>query len=331
MSLNVNALKPGDVINEGHNIRFLVASLYQGVTKHQKPYVACTLQNKEQKLDWFVWDMTKEDFPVKEGQIIWIQTARIDERNGSLQVADMVYTTVQDNSANYLPSISDERRELLVREMEQICRDNIPQASPLFNVVNHILFQSQLGEQFRWAPAAIRIHAAMLGGLLEHSIAVTKTALQIAEGQQVDKALLTAGSILHDIGKTAMYTYNPVIDITPAGALLEHIVLGVMLVNNITRQLRNADAEWSKTFPKEYEFKLLHLIVSHQSKPEWGSPVQPAIPEALILATADGAVSRLETYNEEIQKVDSGKSSWSQLMKQFIYKPKEFEHLGVKW
>lgn len=331
--MNVNKLKPGDVIGPEHNIKFLVASVYQGLTKHQKSYVACTLQNKDQKLDWFVWDMTKEDFDVKEGTVLYIQIGVVSERNGSLQIGDIHYQVTNDNPLNYLQSISEDRKQVLVRRLENLCRDNIPQSHPLFTLMNYILFQSKIGENFRMTPASVRVHSPMLGGLLEHSVAVTESALRLAEDKNIDRSLLTAGAILHDIGKVAMYTYTPTIQVTTAGALLEHIVLGVMMLTKIIIQQRKDDPVWSATFSKETELKLLHLIVSHQNTPEYGSPVRPAIPEAFLLATADAAVSKIETYEEEILKVDKGKSSWSQLMKQFIYRPVEniISYAGVIW
>lgn len=320
-------LKPGDVVTETSEIFFLVAQLFQGMTKQSKPYVTVTLQNKEVKADWVIWDTARNDAPVKAGDVIRIMNAIVGEYNGTLQFKNMAYEIISTmNSQQFLPQITNERKEYLVKEMESICKANIPNTHQLFPLVNGILFLSQAGQSFQQAPAAIGIHNAQLGGLLEHSLNVTRTALAMAVGKDVDFALLTAGAILHDIGKVHMYSYEKGIEITTAGALLDHIVLGIIFVKKSIDNVRKA----GQAFDKELEWKLLHLIASHQMKREWGSPVEPMLEEALILAAADGIAARTETYEEEVLKVEPGTSAWSQGMKAFIFRPTEVPAQGKK-
>ncbi len=158
-------------------------------------------------------------------------------------------------------------------------------------------------EDFLKAPAAIIVHHAYRGGLLEHTLGVMKLCESIAElYQNVDKDLLIVGAAVHDVGKIYEYKIESYgIDRTTEGELIGHIVLGAKMVN-----------DWAKkipAFPKRDLYHLIHMVLSHHGELEWGSPTLPKTLEAVILHHADDLDSKIGQINSLKEK--NGKSEWS--------------------
>lgn len=145
-------------------------------------------------------------------------------------------------------------------------------------------------EQLLGHPAARRNHHAYAGGLLEHSLSVARTCAFLADKYAdyypdmkppLDCGLAVAGGILHDIGKLRELAQRPDgADRTPEGALIGHILLGRDMV-------RDAARDCTPPLDAETLLRLEHLIIAHQRLPEWGSPLPPMTPEALLVHYAD--------------------------------------------
>jgi 3'-5' exoribonuclease len=141
-------------------------------------------------------------------------------------------------------------------------------------------------------PAARRNHHAYVGGLLEHTLSVTRTCVYLADryGEYypemtppLDKGLAVAGGMLHDIGKLREMTQRPEgAAHTAEGALIGHILLGRDMVREAAAAMPSDAAPDAETL-----LRLEHLIIAHQRLPEWGSPKPPMTPEALLVHVAD--------------------------------------------
>ena len=137
-------------------------------------------------------------------------------------------------------------------------------------------------------PAAKKNHHAYVGGWLEHTLSVTRTAVQLADKYddyypdmqpRLDKAIVAAGAILHDIGKLREYEHQSQGAVyTAEGALIGHMLQGRDIVR---------EAASDRKLPAESMLRLKHVIVSHQGRPEWGVPKIPMTPEAMIVHYAD--------------------------------------------
>jgi len=156
-------------------------------------------------------------------------------------------------------------------------------------------------EMFKTSPAGMRIHHSYRGGLLEHSLNVAKLVDNVCRiYNQLDRDLLFAGALLHDIGKVKEYTINQKgIEVTTEGELLGHIVMGIEMLIQKSRDL-----------PYEKILKLRHLIASHHGEFEWGSPVLPKTPEALVLHFIENMDSKINRVLQIIDKEDKEKE-WS--------------------
>jgi 3'-5' exoribonuclease len=156
----------------------------------------------------------------------------------------------------------------------------------------------QMASSFAESPAAISIHHAYKGGLLEHSLSVLELSLAIArtysEPIQID--LLRAGALLHDIGKMKEYSIRSYgFETSSEGELLGHIMIGSAIVEEKARLLpMRSDQTLTQ---------LQHIILSHHGEMEWGSPVLPKTYEALIIHMADHLDAKYAIFRESLQKM----------------------------
>jgi 3'-5' exoribonuclease len=144
--------------------------------------------------------------------------------------------------------------------------------------------------KFKLAPAATSFHHAYRGGLLEHTLSVVNLCDKFATAyENINRDILISGAILHDIGKVIEYN-NKTFKRTDEGKLLGHIAIGITIVDKKAKKIRE--------FPEKILNAIKHLILSHHGELEWGSPVQPATVEAVLLHYADNIDSKIQTFME---------------------------------
>ena len=172
-------------------------------------------------------------------------------------------------------------------ELLDLARQHVEKAA-LHKLVESLLHTYR--EQLLGHPAARRNHHAYAGGLLEHSLSVARTCVFLADKYAeyypemeppLDKGMVVAGGILHDIGKLRELRRRPEgAERTAEGSLIGHILLGRDMV-------REAAMQSDISLDPDTLLRLEHLIIAHQRLPEWGSPQPPMTPEALLVHYAD--------------------------------------------
>ena len=192
-------------------------------------------------------------------------------------------------------SIGDYRLEL--DELISMARE------PLRSVLD-LVFSGPDFEAFCALPAAAHIHHAHKGGLLQHTIEVARLAFAMCETWQtilsrpVNRDLVIAGALLHDIGKLDELDG----DVFPAGytidALVGHCAAGISRVVQAVGELRRRGHD----FPNDIAVQLLHIIISHHGKMEHGAAVEPRTAEARIVSDADGQSAWVQIYHETNDK-----------------------------
>lgn len=151
-------------------------------------------------------------------------------------------------------------------------------------------------------------HHNYVGGLAEHSLSIFELCLNFASHyEELDKDLLLAGALLHDIGKVESYSLDSAIEYTDSGRLLGHIVIGDQMVSEAIASLPD--------FPREKTIKIRHLILSHQGSPEQASPVPPMTPEGMALYIADLLDSKLAALRRIKDKEHRQGVKWSNYVK----------------
>ncbi len=147
------------------------------------------------------------------------------------------------------------------------------------------------GEALREHPAAKSIHHAYRGGLLEHVVSMAELAVRVCEHYpRIDRDLVLLGVLFHDLGKLRELGAMPANDYTLQGRLVGHVVLG--------RDLLRERCAAIDGFPDDLELQLEHLVLSHQGRLEFGSPVVPMTPEAFVLHFIDDLDSKLNQLEQ---------------------------------
>ena len=149
-------------------------------------------------------------------------------------------------------------------------------------------------ERLREHPAAKSIHHAYRGGLLEHTVSMAELAVRVCEHYpRIDSDLVLVGVLFHDLGKLDELGAMPANDYTLEGRLVGHVVMGRDLLRERCAEIPG--------FPDDLRLQLEHLVLSHQGRLEFGSPVQPMTPEAFVLHAIDDLDSKLAQLEQARQ------------------------------
>jgi 3'-5' exoribonuclease len=182
----------------------------------------------------------------------------------------------------------------MFEELCELAREKIA-SEPLRELT--LLLYTANRDRLLTLPAATKNHHAFVGGYLEHVRSVARTAVYLADkyaeyyddlDPPLDKDLVVAGAMLHDIGKLReleLFAEGP--SYTAAGSLIGHVLQGRDMVREAAAELARRDPP--TLVDAETLLRLEHIIVSHQRLPEWGAPKPPMTPEALLVHYADDA------------------------------------------
>ena len=152
-------------------------------------------------------------------------------------------------------------------------------------------------ERLRIWPAAQSVHHAYRSGLLEHVLKIIENARFMADAYGARRDLVIAGAILHDIGKLEELAYEIATNYSVEGNLIGHITIGIGMVRALIGE--------QPSFPPELAAELQHLILSHHGSRENGSPVEPMIVEAFILAACDDLDAKIHQVRRHVAEDDT--------------------------
>ena len=156
----------------------------------------------------------------------------------------------------------------------------------------------EIGETFRWAPAAVAMHHAYRHGLLEHTVHMARACLALLPlYTDVDPDLAVAGILLHDTGKAIEYEGTLSTKRSRRGILQGHVVLGY--------QLARKHGIKARLDPDRLE-RLEHIILSHQGEPEWGAAVYAATPEAVFVSMIDNLDAKMGMVQRALRQAGAG-------------------------
>lgn len=210
------------------------------------------------------------------------KTIDVNEGRGEIRQANTEEYTLDDFLVTTNQSIEEMWRKI-VEIKESI--DN----PHLKSLLDAFFGDSTFVEGFKKAPAAISIHHACIGGLLEHTWEVLRYCEAVADvHSSLDKALLFTAAILHDVGKIEEYDVSTIIKQSKKGMLVGHSYIGNELVLEKISGLPN--------FPPLLKDKLIHMILSHMGTKEYGAGQEPKLPEAAALHYADEMGAKITQY-----------------------------------
>ena len=275
---------------------FLVLNKQQRTTKQNKPYWNLALGDKTGQIEARVWDLNDPRIAkdLDSGDMVKVRgsVSRYDDR---VQLKVEQLRKAQPGEADkldMLPATTRDVGELWLQLQATVTSLTNPDLKRLLET---LLDDAALAQAYREAPAARQLHHAWLGGLLEHVISLLGLAERVAAHYPLlNRDLLVTGVILHDIGKIRELEWETGFDYTVEGVLLGHIQMGVELVEKTIDGLPG--------FPARLRTLVLHMILSHHGKLEFGSPKLPMIPEALALNFVDDFDAKMQAVASEFEK-----------------------------
>ena len=293
-------LTGGERINE----IYLCRKKQSALTKAGKPYESLMLQDKTGTLDAKIWDpgsLGIDDFDELDYIAV---TGDVTSFQGAYQLNIKRLRKAQQGEylpEDYLPC-SDKDVDLMYEELLGFIQS--ARAPYLRQLLESFFVQEEgFAKKFKFHSAAKSVHHGFVGGLLEHTLGVTKNCDYFAQAYpMLDRDLLITAAIFHDIGKLSELSAFPRNDYTDEGQLLGHIMIGAQMVSDRIRTIAG--------FPETKARELLHCILSHHGELEFGSPKKPALMEALALSFADNVDAKLETMKEALSGAGPANLQW---------------------
>lgn len=279
---------------EGETIRniYLCKGKRSAETRNGKPYDNLILQDKTGTLDGKVWDPNSNGIADYDEMDFIEVFGDVISYNNNLQLnIRQIRKAYEDEyvAADYMPTTeksTDSMFEELIGYVKKIDNDYLRQAVEYYFVNDEVFIKTFVGHS-----AAKTVHHGFAGGLLEHTLSVVKMCEYMVSAYPIlNKDLLYAAAICHDIGKTKELSPFPTNDYTDDGQLLGHIVIGVEMISDAVRSIPG--------FPEQLASELKHCIVAHHGELEYGSPKKPALAEALALNFADATDAKMQTLTE---------------------------------
>jgi len=226
---------------------------------------------------------------------------RVKVYNGQKELTLEQIVPTSDNEydlADFLPHTKHDVEKLYASVKAAIAGMRNPW---LRQLLSSIVEDPDIAPRLKRAPAAMTIHHAYLGGLLEHVVSLIALASAVsAHYPELDADLLLAGVVLHDIGKLDELRYIRGIDYSDQGRLLGHITIGVRLVHEKCRAIEG--------FPAPLAVLVEHLIASHHGTHEFGSPSLPQTPEAVMLHLIDDMDSKMAAMRATLEAASANGS-----------------------
>ena len=298
-----------------YTMNLLVKNVVKGVTQKGAPYLSLVLQDNTGTIDGKLWDASAEDMEAaKPGHVEQLSFEVLDYNNALQLRVHSIQDLDQEpiDLSEYVMASPVAVSELKTRINGYISSITNPVLQKLVKGM-----YEKVGRSFFDYPAASRIHHNYLGGLAEHTLGMANLAEYIAGAYPfLNRDLLIAGVLIHDMGKTAELGGLVSNEYTLEGKLIGHISIGHGWLMETAESLGLAH---------ETETMLLrHMILSHHGKHEFGSPVLPEIPEAEALYLIDNIDSRMVSLRSALETVKPGQ--WSQKM--FAFDNRQFYKAG---
>lgn len=280
-------LREGDMLSE----TYLCKSKQVLQTKAGKSYYSLILQDKSGTVDGKIWDLGPGIDHFEAMDYIRVDAQVVSFQNSLQMNIRRVHKCHEGeyDPREYMPCTDKDVKEMY---QELTCYIKSMKNEYLRTLAsNYFIEDKNAAKAFANHSAAKAVHHGFIGGLLEHTVSVTRLCDYIAKNYPVvNRDLLLTAAMFHDVGKVQELSTFPENDYTDPGQLLGHIYMGAELVGKMASEIPE--------FPEKLKHELIHCILAHHGELEYGSPKKPALVEALALSMADNLDAKLETMTE---------------------------------
>jgi 3'-5' exoribonuclease len=301
---------------DGERIKgqYLVTNVSKGVTSNNATYLTVTFQDKTGSIDGKLWEATPSDIDLfSVGTIVNLDADVINYRsNLQLKIQDAVVIDPKLVDPSQFTMAAPIPLPEMESELEHVL-DGIEDGQIKLLVTT--LIKDHYAD-FITFPAAVRNHHEYTSGLLYHTLSMVKLAQAILPHYPgINKDLLIAGVLLHDLGKTIELSGPIVPKYTTTGRLIGHITLMTSEIIKVSHELG---------IDEELATLIAHMVISHHGKQEFGSPVIPMTKEALLLSMIDDMDAKLVMAEKALDGVEPGdfSSRVYALDERSLYNPK---------
>jgi len=295
-------LQKGDSINH----YLLLKKCEIKLTKSSKQYLFLELADKTLSLTANVWEnFSKMFLEIKIGDVVKVKGS-MDEYLGIPQIKIISLNAVNpEDKISPADFLARSKRNVKEMKNELLARIQKINNSKLMILMDQFFNEKGL-LKFTSAPAGKYWHHSYLNGLLEHSLELIRICdLMCDIHPEINRDLVICGALMHDYGKTEELSFDSSFEYTTRGKLIGHIVISAMLINEGCKKIPD--------FPDDLRDCLLHIILSHQGKLEFASPVIPKTLEAITLYQADELSAKVNAYKGALSEIKE-KGKWTKFL-----------------
>jgi 3'-5' exoribonuclease len=289
---------------------FLLTNIEVRQKKNGENFLSLELADRSGRMQAKVWDnadvvqkkIRSGEFARVRGQVK-IYNKRLDMTVNTIVLVDEKSV----NKADFVP-----RTEKDIPQLQAAYREIVGGVKNewLRRLLREFIEDPEWFARFSEAPAAVRLHHACVGGLLEHVVTLSRLAIAISPFYPaLDRDLLLAGIFLHDVGKVRELSCDRAFAYTDEGRLVGHIVIGSQMLEEVLSRMEG--------FPEELRLRLQHMILAHHGLLEYGSPVRPATMEAVALHHLDNLDAKIYAFDHAIRESTTGEDAWTEYSKMF--------------
>ncbi len=310
-------IKPGMQLNE---VYMVTQPVLRNTTRGDL-YIAMFLSDRSGKVNSRMWQATEAIYNQlpSEGFVQIRGKSELYQSAMQIVINDLVVIDADKvELADYMPRTDKDIAQMFTELKAML--EPVSHAG-LKALVAEFLADTELMRRFCTAPAAMGMHHAYLGGLLEHTHSMMKVTTSILPHYpKIQADLVLAAIFLHDIAKTMELSYTMGFSYTDTGQLLGHVVLGVEMVNDKAAEI----AQKGTPIDQDVLDNLLHIVVSHHGCYEFGSPKLPATAEAFMVNYIDDLDAKMNQVTNLIDN-DPGNTNWTAYQRPLetkLYRPR---------
>ena len=272
-------------------------------------YLQLTLSDKSGSVNAMQWNANQSVYDSFENGDYVIIKGTTQLFNGNLQIIVQQLKKADESrvdEADFVTLTNENIGQLIVQLRQFVDSISHPQ---LQSLCQQYLDSKDIMEKFSQAPAGVKNHHAYQGGLIHHVVSLMELAESVVRHYpEVDRDLVLAGVLLHDLSKTDELAYERSLEYTDEGQLVGHLVMGVELLG---KQIDQWEANQGTTFPNDIAIQLKHMIVSHHGQYDFGSPKLPMTLEALVLHMIDNLDAKVHQFSHAMDSEANPGDNWT--------------------
>ncbi len=274
---------------------FAIQNAQLGMTKNGKPFLKCLLADKTGRTPARMWSISEDHFAtLPTDGFVWASGAT-QPYQGEMQIIVHDIRAHQPTGSELTDLIPSTENDIDQMFGEVLTLLQSLQHPALKSLADRYLEDGQLMGKFCQAPAAMTMHHAYLGGLLEHTLGLMKAADALLPlYPKLNRDIVLMGLFLHDMGKCHELTWLEGFGYSQDGQLVGHIGRGAILLDAKAKACEDEElGEAALKIPGAILQVLTHIIFSHHGIPEYGALKVPATPEAIFVSNLDNLDAKM--------------------------------------